>query len=369
MSDSPLLALPGAVPAPTGVPAHFGDPSGEQWALEAGAALTDLTGLGVVRVAGPDRQTWLTAISSQALTGMRAGESRELLILEPRGAIQFACGVVEDGQAAWLLCEGAQAGALAAYLDSMRFRQRVEVADLSGRFAQFGAQHSEDAVASLPGWRFTWADPWPGPCPGGARYYAGEHPGAGLRARIHVVEAARAADFARAWLAAQPGRQAAGLDAWEATRVAAWRPRQAREVAEPASAPELDWLRTAVSLDKGCYRGQEAVARTVNLGRPARRLVFLQLDGSTGVLPRPGRPVLDGDRVVGRLTSVARHADQGPIALALVRRGLSPELDLVADGVAAAQEPIVPVSGKSDRSPAERPGAGLRGRRLGLSGR
>ena len=66
-----------------GAIAHYGDPSGEQWALEAGRALVDRPDLAIVEVRGPDRLTWLTSISSQVLTGIEAGESRELLCVRP----------------------------------------------------------------------------------------------------------------------------------------------------------------------------------------------------------------------------------------------------------------------------------------------
>lgn len=169
----------------------------------------------------------------------------------------------------------------------------------------------------------------------------------------------------------------AGAMAWEALRIEAGRPRWAREVDERAIPHELDWLRTAVHLTKGCYPGQETVARTLNLGRPPRRLTLLQLDGLAGGLPAPGDVVRLGERPVGAVTSVARHHELGPIALALLRRGvpaeaaLSVEVSEAADGpapgarvvvgrVAAAQELLVTPEGRAQASPAERPGAGLR---------
>ena len=105
----------------------------------------------------------------------------------------------------------------------------------------------------------------------------------------------------RADLAAAVGdRPLAGTWAAEALRVAAWRPRLGFETDHRTIPHEVDWLRTAVHLHKGCYRGQETVARVHNLGRPPRRLVFLHLDGSGHTLPAHGDPVeLDG-RTVGQ---------------------------------------------------------------------
>lgn len=138
----------------------------------------------------------------------------------------------------------------------------------------------------------------------------------------------------------------AGLDAVEALRVAAWRPRVSIDADERLLPHEMDWLRTAVHLSKGCYRGQETVAKVHNLGHPPRRVVALQLDGSDNVLPARGDAVRAGDNVIGSITSVAIHHEEGPIALALVKRTAPEGVPLVvdtADGpLAAAAETVVP---------------------------
>lgn len=370
---SPLLARPGAVPGEgelEGVPMHFGDPSGEQWALEGGRGLVDRGDLRVVEVRGPDRQAWLTSITSQVITGMGPGDARELLVLDPQGHIEHAAAVADDGTATFLTTEGDRAQALAEWLDSMRFALRVEVA-VRGDLTVFGTVTPRPAPAGgggtgvWPGWLLTWDDPWPGVAEGGTAYFRGRHPGAGLQAHLHLVRRERAGDFAAAWLggAGAPEeagrRRPAGLLAWEAVRVAAWRPRIGREADARAIPAELDWLRTAVHIDKGCYRGQESVARVLNLGRPPRRLVFLQLDGSMGEIPRAGARLERGGRQVGVVTSVARHAEMGPIALALVARAVPADVVFDIDGVAASQELIVPIEGRAQDSPAQRPGVGL----------
>ncbi len=154
--------------------------------------------------------------------------------------------------------------------------------------------------------------------------------------------------------------QLVGLLAANAERVAAWRPLPGSEVDERTLPAELDWLRTAVHLNKGCYSGQESVARIINLGRPPRRLTFLQLDGSGELLPEPGAVVELNGRQVGVLTSVANHFEMGPIGLALLKRNLDPAAQLQVGGVDALQELIVPVDGRSDHAPTARPGAGLK---------
>jgi glycine cleavage T protein (aminomethyl transferase) len=158
--------------------------------------------------------------------------------------------------------------------------------------------------------------------------------------------------------------------AWEALRIEAGLPRWAREVDARAIPNELDWLRTGVHLNKGCYPGQETIARTVNLGRPPRRLVQLQLAGWQGQLPEVGARVYlpAGDnpagKVVGAITSVARHWELGNIALALVRRGVPAQAELAVDLEAgyesASQELLVDPAGKAEASPSQRPGLGLK---------
>jgi len=137
----------------------------------------------------------------------------------------------------------------------------------------------------------------------------------------------------------------AGALAVDALRIAAWRPSWSREVDERSLPHEVDWLRTAVHLTKGCYRGQETVAKVHNLGHPPRRLMAVHLDGADSILPPPGSKVHIASGEVGVLTSVALHVDDGPIGLALVRR-TTPDGDATvqtAEGAVAARlETIVP---------------------------
>ena len=106
---------------------------------------------------------------------------------------------------------------------------------------------------------------------------------------------------------------------------------------------EVGWIETAVHLSKGCYRGQETVARVHNLGHPPRRLVFLHLDGSEDRLPAHADPVSLGEvGAVGFVGSAARHYELGPIALALIKRTVPVDATLLAAGLPAAQEVIVP---------------------------
>ncbi|NUP74840.1 MAG: folate-binding protein YgfZ [Sinomonas sp.] len=370
---SPLLSRPGAVAAAgadTGVAAHYGDPLREQRALAEGRSAVDLSFRGVVTVTGPDRLTWLTTLSSQQVSNLAPGASAELLLLSVQGRIEFDARIVDDGTAAWLLVEASEAEGLAAWLTSMRFMLRVEVEDVSDAWGVLAATRRLDQLAALEGAGPVWQDPWPHVAPGGYSYAAvpeDHHPGLGRPWFEHLVPADRLEEAAAALDASGVGL--AGSMAAEALRVAAWRPRVGFETDDKAIPHELDLLRTAVHLAKGCYKGQETIARVHNLGHPPRRLVMLQLDGSVHTLPAVGSAVFvgagdGGQKAVGRITSAALHYEMGPIALAVLKRSVDPEAALMVKGeaegeeYAAAQELIVaPDAGRI----VERPAGLLRG--------
>jgi folate-binding protein YgfZ len=366
-TPSALLGLPGAVAASgpdAGVAAHYGNPLVEQRRLAFGAVV-DLSHRGVLSVEGPDRLSWLDSMTSQSIRGLVAGASAETLLLDANGRIEHAIRILDDGETAWLLVDAAETTPLREWLERMRFMLRVEIADRTDEFATVGwlsaastdappPALAEIAVHAGPGDHvLTWVDPWPDVVAGGVQYaLVAEHPGADWH--WHETLVPRAALDALAD-AVREGRVAvAGMLAAEALRIAAWRPRLVTEVDERSIPHELDWMRSAVHLNKGCYRGQETVAKVHNLGHPPRRLVFLQLDGSDAVLPTAGDEVFVADAAgsdaagdaVGRVTSVANHYELGPVALAVVKRQLAGEAALVvrtAEGdVAAAGETIVP---------------------------
>ena len=296
-----------------------------------------------------------------------------------------------DEQSVLLLVDAGCGDGLAQLLNSRRFMLRVQAQvrpdlQVAGAIGD-GVQKLADVVKNLV---TTWRDPWPGITPGGSTYFTGaRHPGANYRAGGVVValEAGQAAPGQEAaQLALAPSQASAsgsaaapgqatdltqvGELAWEALRIEAGLPRWAREVDARAIPNELDWLRTGVHLNKGCYPGQETIARTVNLGRPPRRLVQLQLAGWQGQLPEVGARVYlpAGDnpagKAVGTITSVARHWELGNIALALVRRGVPAQAELAVDLEAgyesASQELLVDPAGKAEASPSQRPGLGLK---------
>ncbi len=355
---SPALDRPGAVPADgldAGVAWHYGDPAREQRLLAVGAAVVDLSHRGLVRVSGTDRLRWLHSLTTQALADLPAGASTETLLLDPHGHIENAMQVVDDGTSTWLGTEPGAAGALLAWLERMRFLLDVQVDDASSAWAAVGTVASAPGAlpgdgegAAIPGNGEgaatagavrppSWQDPWPGVAEGSAAYTPDlpeGHPGLGRPWRVSYVPRDGLAD-------ALGGRDLAGTWAAEALRAAAWRPRLGFETDHRSLPHELDWLRTAVHLTKGCYRGQETVARVHNLGHPPRRLVALHLDGSEHVLPAQGAALLLAGRPVGNVTTAARHHELGPIALAVVKRSTPLEAVLEVEGIAAAQEQVV----------------------------
>jgi folate-binding protein YgfZ len=331
---SSLLALPGAVEASwpdEGVAAHYGDPVREQRAADQAVAVVDRSNRGVLRITGQDRLSWLHSLTTQHLEGLAPGASAQALVLSPTGHVEHHLTLADDGAAVWVHVEPGTAGVLAEFLESMRFMLRVEVADVSRDYA----------VLTVLG-------------PGAGDLATGLD---AVTARVNpgsfgVIDliVARGRLPGAAGDLVRRGAAAAGMWAFEALRIAARVPRLGLDTDHRTIPHEVGWIETAVHLNKGCYRGQETVARVHNLGHPPRRLVFLHLDGSADRLPAHGDPVeLAGDEpgaehgaVVGFTGSAARHYELGPIGLGLVKRTVPADATLLAGGVAAAQEVIVP---------------------------
>jgi hypothetical protein len=321
--DSPLLNAPGAVPgdAPdAGVAAHYGNPYAEQRALAAGTGMVDRSHRGVVAITGPDRLSWLHSLSTQDLEHLEPGQSAETLILSPQGHIEHHLTLTDDGDALWAHVEPGTAGALLAFLESMRFMLRVEPADVTGDYA----------VLTVSG-----GLPEDGTPPEGAAATVRGALGTDLLVPRGDLDRA-ATKFARG------GLSLAGMQAYEALRIAARRPRFGLDTDHRTIPHEVGWIESAVHLNKGCYRGQETVARVHNLGHPPRRLVFLHLDGSEDRLPAHGDPVQLEEATVGFVGSAARHYELGPIGLALIKRTTPVDAILQAAGLPAAQEVVVP---------------------------
>lgn len=331
------VRLASGIDAP--VPWHYGDPHREQRDLVAGKALVDLSHREVISVGGPDRLTWLHSLTTADLARMRAGDSRLALILDPHGHVEHELRITDDGERSLITVEPGTGAALLDYLERMRFLLRVEPS-------------AETALAALwvsgdqpVAWQVRrWEQPaefiGQGRTPAGedrggdASKYVPERPAVLPGAEVLVPR-----ERLEAVLAGAPAL--AGTWALEALRAAAAVPRLGFETDHRTLPHEVGWIGPAVHLAKGCYRGQEAVARVHNLGRPPRRLALAHLDGSAESLPAHGDPVSVAGRVVGWVATPARHYELGPIATVVLKRNVDPAAVLDVGGVAGSQEVVV----------------------------
>jgi folate-binding protein YgfZ len=283
---------------------HFGEPNKEQRALAEGKAWADLSHLSVIAISGEDRLKWLHDLTTQYLVDFGAGTWTSAMVLDPQGHVEYQFNVVDDGTTSYLVMDPQFVGGLSAYLNKMRFMLRVEVRDATKDFAVMRA-------------------------PGVANEIGGP---LALVPRAELEEMKSAFDSTAMQV---------GTWALDAERVAAGRPRHGIDTDFKTIPNELGVLNGAVHMNKGCYRGQETVAKIYNLGKPPRRLVMLHLDGHAVVMPPSGTPVMNGEVQVGFLGTVARHHELGPIALAIVKRNTPVDAELTVEGVAAAQQIIV----------------------------
>ena len=300
---------------------HFGEIAKEAKALEAGSAWADLSHRSVIQVQGPERLTWLHALTTQHLESLLPGQWCESLILDPNGRIEQQFILVDDGESSYLFLDPEYAEPLLHYLEKMIFRTKVEVKDVSDHFALLKAPGKSDLIG--------------GP-------YA-------------LVPRAELADTKQAFATAN---MEVGIWVIEAERVAMGRARIGFETDHKTIPNELGMIDKAVHMSKGCYRGQETVAKVFNLGHPPRRLVLLHLDGSRVDLPTKGDKVIYDGKVVGFVGTIARHYELGPIALAVIKRmtpadalleifpaALEKDVQfLPGDGLSATQEIIVPIA-------------------------
>jgi len=283
---------------------HFGEPVKEQRALEAGKAFADLSHLPAITISGADRLTWIHSLCTQDVENLQPGKWKSGYILDPQGHLEFPLLIVDDGDSLYLFTEIVSAEPLINFLNSMKFMLRVEVTDASSQVALFRAPGAADEIG--------------GP-------YA-------LVPRAEIKS--MTANFALTAMQV-------GTWALDAIRVAAGRPRFGFESDSKTIPNELGVLNIAVHMNKGCYRGQETVAKVFNLGKPPRRLTLLHLDGSGVDLPTPGSAVTVEGKNIGFLGTVARHHELGPIALALIKRSVPMDATVSAGTVLATQEEIV----------------------------
>ena len=329
-----MTAMPNMNPdsPDSSIPWHYGDPFKEQRDLVAGIGQVDLGNREVVSITGPDRNSWLNSLTTQDL--LTPYKSNQTLVLSPHGHIEHDLHVIDDGTTTWLIVEPGTAAELIKFLESMKFMLRVEIADRTEEFAVVGA----------PGWVETNYPTWHS----SSVYvdfsndiYVTHRPAKWQISEYLVPRADLLKELTHP----------IGSWAWEAHRIRSGVARFNFETDHKTIPHEIGLIGSAVHLNKGCYRGQETVARVVNIGQPPRRLVHLELDGSTNELPTIGAKVSHEGNEVGHLTSVVQDFESGPVGLALIKRSTPSEAVLVVNQVSAAQTVIV----KPDAQPLAQP--------------
>jgi|688.fasta_scaffold14954_12 folate-binding protein YgfZ len=285
---------------------HFGEVAKEQRALAEGKAWADLSHRSVIAISGEDRLMWLHSLTTQHLEKLVAGEWKEALILDPQGHVEQQLFLVDDGMTTFIHLDHEKVPSLLDYLQKMKFMLRVDVRDVSNEYGILKAPGKTDVIG--------------GPF--------------ALVPRAELAATLEAFNSANLQI---------GMWAIEAERIAQGRARIGVDSDYKSIPNELGLLNKAVHMNKGCYRGQETVAKVFNLGHPPRRLVLLHLDGSAVDIPSQGDPVVYNGKEIGFVGSVARHYELGPIALAVIKRMTPADAVLEVKGIAASQEILVPI--------------------------
>ncbi|MGW8814766.1 CAF17-like 4Fe-4S cluster assembly/insertion protein YgfZ [Gordonia terrae] len=366
MSRSPILTRHsegGAVPGPGDLHSadtawHYGDPLGEQRVAAAGVIIVDRSDRAVIEIAGDERLTWLHTITSQHIAALPDRSSAENLSLDANGRVEEHFVLTDIDGVTWLDTEGSRGEPLLGFLSKMVFWAKAEPAArpdmkvvtlvgpgaLSGPVADLLEIGADSVVYQAGGLPESHHEDEP-------LGFWRRMPSLGEHRDLPVVDLIVPEYVLNRWwdTLTEAGARMAGSWAFDALRVAARRPRLGADTDERTIPHEVDWIGGpdelgAVHLDKGCYRGQETVARVHNLGKSPRRLVLLHLDGSSDQRPAPGDPVTAGGRTVGRLGTVVDHHEWGPIALALVKRNVGADVELTVGAESAVSARIDPDS-------------------------
>ena len=319
------LQHPGAVGAEythsagNSVPDHHGDPHAEYAALKNSAGLVERD-QSVLRLSGKDPTGMLNAILTndvpkEAYRGVYAA------LLDQKGHVQADLRVLKDGQDILILTEPEGAEAARAILGRYAPFSRVKIENLSGveepwtTLGVYGpdstnllgtAEFEEHETSSLE--------------IGGVTVLA-----AGVQLPVRgcdLVGPANELQEVRRRLV-ENGAPPAGFHAYETVRVGAGIPRFGPDITPENFPAEAGILERAVSFAKGCYPGQETVARMYYRGHPNRTLHRLAVAGTP---PQPDTPILQNDKQVGKITSVAPLPINGQtLALGYLHRNADPE--------------------------------------------
>ncbi|MCS6800328.1 MAG: aminomethyltransferase family protein [Chloroflexota bacterium] len=307
------------------VPMDYGDPIAEARAVRERAGLADRSDRGKVRLAGPDRVAFLQALVTNDVSAVAPGRGIYALGLNHKGQIAAEFPILPWGETLLLAVEPEERAFVIGWLRRFKLRRKVEIADVTesiGLLSLVGPAApailaawlgeplilERDAVAERE-WR------------GAPLLLAGNRDLGEIGYDLYLPSD----KTAEAWeaLRAAGNPRPFGRTAWEALRIEAGTPRYGPELNESTLPPEAQLETRAISYTKGCYPGQEIVARIKNRGHVNRFLRGLQFD--PGPVPAPGAALWAGDRHVGAVTSAALSPTLGlPIALAYLRREVVP---------------------------------------------
>jgi folate-binding protein YgfZ len=247
-----------------------------------------------------EKQSFVTR-SDQAviILNLEDSDSTEALLLDPQGHIEHQLKIVISENQVLVITNSEKSTDLLEWLRKMKFRSQIEIEQTD--LETFGT------FADIEG--IVWNDP-----------FSKSNP-------FSVSYAPQRSDFPyREVVGVKPkDLQEVGLMAYHALRIAAGRP-EISDIDSKSLPHEFDWLQSAVHLSKGCYRGQESVAKVHNLGHPPRRLAILHLENGDDLATK-GDPVFYTDKEVGKVLASALHYELGSIALVLVNRN-TPYLEL-----------------------------------------
>jgi folate-binding protein YgfZ len=313
------------------------DPSAALAGSRTGVVAVERPDLAVLELHGADVLRYLHSVSTQHTADLRPGDATRALLLSPKGKIEFAFRLaVLDARTLLLDTEAEAAEGLAERLARFVFRYDVRVgAPRPGAVSLLGP--GADGALTAAGL------PLPPAGPGRAVLIAN-----GPVAHCGELGVDLVGEQAPGALEAleRSGVARAPLEVWELLRVERGVPRWGRELTDDVIAEEAGLLGSHVHLDKGCYPGQETVARVRNLGQVQRRLAGLRFEdpGCSPPSPRTDLVAEDGRRA-GQLRSAVRHPDLGVIALAYVRRTVAPGERVLAGPLAAKVVELGPGTG------------------------
>jgi folate-binding protein YgfZ len=303
----------------------------EVLAVRRGAGLFRLAGRGLLRVEGRDRVRWLDGMLSNDVAGLAPGPERSgcyAALLTRQGRIVADFHVLLRDSCVWLETAREALGTAVQTLEGFIIADDVSLHDASAEFERLGLEGpaAPAVLAAALGGELPLADDaWAGAELAGVPLVVAAFGWSGAPGRQLFAAAGEGERVAAALLAAGAahGLVEAGAEALEVLRVEAGVPRLLAELG-PDVLPAEARLERAVSTTKGCYTGQEVVARMASRGRVGHLLVGLRLAAAQGAeradsLPAPGAELRIGESVVGELTSAGLSPSEGAIALGFVR--------------------------------------------------